>query len=37
MMIVIDHAFFFSTGTGLESVRVAGPDPGYWLTGDAGY
>ena len=27
----------FSTGTGLEPVRVAGPDPGYRLVGDAGY
>ena len=28
---------FFSTGTGLERVGVAGPDPDYWLVGDAGY
>ena len=28
---------FFSTGTGLERVGVAGPDLGYWLAGDAGY
>ena len=27
----------FSTGTGLKRVGVAGPDPGYWLVGDAGY
>ena len=27
----------FSTGTGLERVGVAGPDPGCWLVGDAGY
>ena len=27
----------FSTGTGLERVGVAGPDPDYWLVGDAGY
>ena len=27
----------FSTGTGLERVGVARPDPGYWLVGDAGY
>ena len=27
----------FSTGTGLEHVGVAGPDPGYRLVGDAGY
>ena len=27
----------FSTGTGLERVGVAGPDPGYLLVWDAGY
>ena len=27
----------FSTGTGLERVGVAGPDPDCWLVGDAGY
>ena len=27
----------FSTGTGLKRVGVAGPDPDYWLVGDAGY
>ena len=27
----------FSTGTGLERVGVAGPDPGFRLTRDAGY
>ena len=27
----------FSIGTGLERVGVAGPDPDYWLVGDAGY
>ena len=27
----------FSTGTGLERVGVSGPDPSYWLVGDAGY
>ena len=27
----------FSIGTGLERVRVAGPDSGYWMVGDAGY
>ena len=28
---------FFSTGTGLERVGVAGPDPDCWQVGDAGY
>ena len=27
----------FSTGTGLERVRVAGPGPDFWLVRDAGY
>ena len=27
----------FSTGTELETVGVAEPDPSYWLVGDAGY
>ena len=27
----------FSNGTGLERVGVAGPDPDYWLVGEAGY
>ena len=27
----------FSTGTGLKRVGAAGPDPDYWLVGDAGY
>ena len=28
---------FFSTGTGLERVGVAGSDPNSWQIGDAGY
>ena len=28
---------FFSTGTELERVRVARPDPDCWLVGDVGY